>query len=61
MYWSRLKITVQIQGAFHPCDPFDINYPNTSNVGKHCLVVLNEKLDVQIRLKTFFDQDFCIF
>ena len=27
-FLSRLKLTVQIQLALHPCDPFSINHPN---------------------------------
>ena len=42
---SRLKLTVQIQLALHPCDPFLINNRNiTSNSAEKCFLVLNVKL-----------------
>ena len=41
--WSRLRLTVKIQFALHPCDPFLINnYNMTGNsVEKQCFLVLN--------------------
>ena len=53
---SRLKLTVQMKLSLYPCDPFLINsYNVTGNkVEKHCLVVLNVKLQVKLEFKTFY-------
>ena len=53
--WSHLKSTVQIHLALYPFDPFFINNLNVTanNVEKHCFVVLNVKLEVRIKFKTF--------
>ena len=53
--WSRLKLTVQVKLFFSPCDPFLVNNGNVTgkSVEKHCLVVLNKKLQVKLRFKTF--------
>ena len=41
--WSRLKLTVQVQLAFHPCDPFLLH--NRDMIGniveKQCFAVWN--------------------
>ena len=53
--WSRLKLTVQIQLAIHPCDPiFDKCNITGNSVEKHCFVVLNAKLQVKLRLNKMF-------
>ena len=53
--WSRLKMTVQIQLALYPCDPFLINNRNmTGNSVQKSFVVLNVKLKVKLRFKTFY-------
>ena len=51
-----LNVTVPIQFALHPCDPFFINNCNMirNSVEKHCFVVLNLKLHVKLRCKTFY-------
>ena len=52
--WSRLKLTVQIQLALYLCDPFLINNRNMAgNSVEKCFVVLNVKLEVKLRFKTF--------
>ena len=53
---SHLKLTVQIQLALHPCDPFLINQRNMTgnSVEKYCFVVLNVKFKVKCRFKTFY-------
>ena len=42
--------------AVNPCDPFFINNFNmtVNSVGKHSFVVMNVKLQVKIRFKTFY-------
>ena len=53
--WSRLKLTVQIQLAFYLCDPFSVNNRNIAgNSVEKCFVVLNVKLEVKLRFKTFY-------
>ena len=54
--WSHLKLTVQIQLALHPCDPFLINNCNMigNSVGNYCFAVLNVKLQVKRRFKMFY-------
>ena len=50
--WSRLKLTVQIQLALHPCDPFLIN--NRIMIGKiveKCFAVWNVIQNVLMTLK----------
>ena len=52
--WSHLKLTVQIQLALYLCNPFLIN--NCKMAGdslEKCFVVLNVKLVVKLRFKTF--------
>ena len=53
---SCLKLTVQIQLALCPCNPFLINNHNVTgnNAEKHCYVVFNVKLQVKLRFKTFY-------
>ena len=55
-FLSNLKVTVQIHFALHPCDPFLTNNCNMTGNGvkKHCLIVLNVKLHVKRRFKTFY-------
>ena len=56
IYWSRLKLTAQIQLALHPCDPLLIKNSNmTGKSVEKCFVVLNAKLLVKLRFKTFYD------
>ena len=45
--YSCLKLAVNIQRAFHPCDPFYKNYFTSNSVEKHCFAVLKEKLYVK--------------
>ena len=53
--WSRLKLTVQMQLALYLCDPFSINNHNVAgNSVEKCFVVLNVKLEVKLRFKTFY-------
>ena len=53
-FWSRLTWAVQIQLAHHPFDPFLINnLIMTSNSVEKRSVMLNVKLQVKLRLKTF--------
>ena len=53
--WSRIKLTVQIQLALYLCDPFLINNRNmVRDSVEKCFVVLNVKLEVKPRFKTFF-------
>ena len=54
--WSRLKWTVEIHLAFCLCNPFVIhNHNMTGNsVEKQCFVVLNVKLEVKLKFKTFY-------
>ena len=53
--WSRLKLSVQIQLAFYPCDPFLTNNCSmTGNSVEKCFVVLNVKLEVKLWFKTFY-------
>ena len=50
--WSRLKLTVQIQLAFHPCDPFLMNNRNmTGNIVEKCFAVWNVIQNVLLILK----------
>ena len=53
---SRLKLNVQIQLALYPCDSFLVNNRNMTgnSVEKHCFVMMNVKLQVKLRLKTFY-------
>ena len=52
--WS--KLIVQIQLTLHPCDPSLINNCNMTGISidKHCYIVLNVKLQVKLRFKTFY-------
>ena len=53
IYVSSLKLTVQIQLALSPCNPFLINDHNmTSNSVDKCFEVLNVKPEVKLRFKT---------
>ena len=45
--YSCLKLTVNIQRAFHPRDRFYKNYFTSNSVEKHCFAVLKEKLYVK--------------
>ena len=45
--YSCLKLAVNIQRAFHPCDPFYKNYFTSNSAEKHCFAVLKEKLYVK--------------
>ena len=53
---SRLKLTVQIQLALHPSDPFLINNHNMTgnSTEKYCFVALNVKLQAKLRFKTLY-------
>ena len=53
--WICIKLTVQIQLALYLCDLFLINNRNKAgNSVEKCFVVLNVKLEVKLRLKTFY-------
>ena len=61
MLWNStsgryLKLTVEIELAPDPCDPFLINNRNMTcnSVENYCFVVLNIKLQVKLRFKTFY-------
>ena len=53
--WSYLKLTVQIQLALHPCDPFVITNCSMTDISvkNYCFVVLNVKLLGKLRFKMF--------
>ena len=52
---SQLKLTFQIQLTLHLCDPFVINSRNMSSSSvEKVFVVLNVKLQVKRRFKTFY-------
>ena len=52
--WSCLKLTVQVQLYFYLCDPFLINNRNmTGNSIENCFLMLNKKLEIKLRFKTF--------
>ena len=52
--WSHLQLNIQMQLAFHPCDPFLINdYNMMGNSVEKCFPLLNVKLQVKLRFKTF--------
>ena len=55
-FLNLVKLTVQIQVAIHPCDPFLINNRNVAgnSVEKHCFVVMNVKLEVKLGFKKFY-------
>ena len=57
---SHLKVTVQIQLALHPCDPFLINNHNMirTSVEKR-FVMLNVKLQLKLRFSRFIDFKAC--
>ena len=53
--WSHLKLTVKIQLAIYLCNPFLINNCKmAADSLKKCFVVLNVKLVVKIKFKTFY-------
>ena len=53
--WNRLKLTVQIQLALHPCDSSSVNNVNMTvhSVEKDCFIAWNVKLQVKIKFKRF--------
>ena len=55
-FWSYLKLIVQMQLVLYLCDQFLISNRNMTgdSVEKHCFVVLNVKLQVKLRFKTFY-------
>ena len=55
MLWNFTSCS-RLQLAFYLCDPFLMNNRNMAgnSVEKKCLVVLNVKLEVKLRFKTFY-------
>ena len=54
--WIHLKLTVQMQAVPHPCRSFfiDTRNMNANIVEKDSVVMLNVKLQVKVRFKTFY-------